>query len=102
MKTLSAVSRDIPEDHRAKLNLDDDPLTEIFLHSMCCWKMSEGTLPCPDRPEHPPGDPSRGGLLDHLGTHLLLKSDYFDEMESDFPLISWFTFQDIYDTMDQF
>ena len=96
------VSRDIPEDQGAKVNPNNEPLANIFLHSICCWKMSEGTLPCPDRPEHPPDEPPHGGLHDHLGTHLLLRSDYFDEIESDFPIISWFTFQDIYDTMDQF
>ena len=86
------VSRDIPEEHRAKLNIDDEPLADIFLHSMGCWKMSKGALPCPDRPEHPPDDPPHGGLHDHLGTHILLKSDYFDEMERDFPIIA---FQDM-------
>ena len=96
------VSRDVPEEYRTKPGLNEGPLADIFLHSIGCWKMLEGTLPCPDRPEHPPDDPPHTGLVDHLGTHILLETDYFDEMESDFPIISWFTFQDIYDTMDQF
>ena len=96
------VSRDVPEECRTKPGLNEEPLADIFLHSIGCWKMLEGTLPCPDRPEHPPDDPPHAGLVDHLGTHILLETDYFDEMESDFPIISWFTFQDIYDTMDQF
>ena len=64
--------------------------------------MLQGTLPCPDRPEHPPDDPPQGGVVDHLGAHILLQKDYFDEMDSDFPIISWFIFEDIYNTMDQF
>ena len=65
--------------------------------------MDGDSLPCPDRPDNPPGDPPNIGhpLLDDYGAHILLETDLCDEIEKNYPQICWFAFEELFYTMDK-
>ena len=96
------VSRDITEGLKTKLENGEELITAIVLHSKSCWLMSAESLPCPDRPECPLDEPPHAGnpLVDEDVAHLLLEPDHVQSANSDYPHFAWFSFEELYYTMD--